>query len=319
MKKLSAEQSQLMKGYIMLVCTAFLWGGAFAFQKSASVLMDAFTFNFLRFACAVPALLLLCFLPRAFFSADGAREEESSEKSFYFSATFAGLGAGLFMFLGISLQQLGLVYTTAGKSGFLTAIYIIIVPMFAWFMGQRCRAELWVGAVLILGGVYLLSHIETGNAESDFNRGDFLTLLCAICWAAQVFWIGLFARHVNVLHLAIIQVSVVAFLSGVVMLVFGKGWPEWSSVWAVRYDVLYTGVVSTALAFTLQILGQRHVPASNAALIMSTEAVFAMLAGIVFLNEVLTEGVFWGCGLILLGIVLAQLQGQLFRMPSRSA
>lgn len=135
----------------------------------------------------------------------------------------------------------------------------------------------------------------------------------AVAWAAQVLWLGIFARYANVLHIALIQMVTVAALSGIAMLVVKGQFPSLSSIWETRYDILYTGVISAGVAFTLQILGQRYVPPTNAALIMSTEAVFALLAGVIFLAEPLTVLALLGCGLILTGLVLAQLQGKVFR------
>lgn len=309
-------QAKLYQGYALLLLTALLWGTAFIFQKNSTTYVDAFSFNFLRFGIAVPALLLLKFLPDKLFLP--SVDDLPLQKRMRYSAWFIGLGAGFFMFLGISLQQWGLAYTTAGKSGFLTSLYIIVVPILALFIGQHCRLEVWLGAVLTLGGVYLLGMSEGADAESQFNIGDVMTLLCTFAWAAQVLWLGVFARYANVLNIAILQMVTVTLCSGAVMAVLwlindeGYHLPSMTVIWQIRYDILYTGVISAAVAFTLQIFGQRHVPATNAALIMSTEAVFALLAGMLFLGEILTTSAFLGCLLILSGIILAQLQGRVF-------
>lgn len=309
--------AKLYQGYALLLLTALLWGTAFVFQKNSTDHIDAFSFNFLRFGIAVPALLLLMFLPKKLFLPDV--DDVPEQKRFRHSAWFIGGGAGFLMFLGISLQQWGLAYTTAGKSGFLTSLYIIVVPLLALFIGQRCKVEVWVGAVITILGVYLLGMGDSSNAESQFNIGDVMTLFCTFAWAAQVLWLGIFARYANVLHIAIIQMLTVALCSGTVMLAMWllKGaehyaLPTTEVIWVIRYDILYTGVISAAVAFTLQIFGQRYVPATNAALIMSTEAVFALLAGVLFLNEVVTVWALFGCLLILAGIILAQLQGKVF-------
>lgn len=308
-------QAKTLQGYFLLSLTALLWGTAFIFQKNSTDYVDAFTFNFLRFGLAVPALLLLQLLPQKLFLPD----EQKVGQHRHHSAWFIGIGGGIFMFLGISLQQWGLEFTTAGKSGFLTSLYIIVVPLLALFIGQRCRLEVWVGAVITIAGVYLLGVGEAGNEESQFNIGDVMTLVCAVAWAAQVLWLGYFARYANVLHIATIQMITVVLLSGAVMsslwLVQGSenyALPNGKVIWAIRYDILYTGIISAAVAFTLQILGQRYVPATNAALIMSTEAIFALLAGAVFLGEVVSSLALIGCLLILIGIILAQLQGKVF-------
>lgn len=311
--------STLFKGYVFLLLTALLWGTAFIFQKNSTDYVDAFSFNFLRFSTALPALFLLRFLPKKMFLPD--LSDIPQQRRFRHTALFIGVGGGVFMFLGISLQQWGLSYTTAGKSGFLTSLYIIIVPILALFIGQRCRLEVWVGAVITIVGVYLLGSGEVaGNAESQFNIGDVMTLVCTLAWAAQVLWLSIFARYANVLNIAIIQMAVVAGLSGLVMLFLwltqenpgDYNLPSWDIIWIIKNDILYTGVISAAVAFTLQILGQRYVPATNAALIMSTEAVFALIAGVVFLGEVVTVAALIGCSCIMVGIILAQLQGKVF-------
>lgn len=311
-------QSKLYQGYVLLLLTALLWGTAFVFQKNSTDYVDAFSFNFLRFGIAVPALFLLKLLPQKLFLPD--INDLPSQKRLRHSAWFIGIGGGFFMFLGISLQQWGLAYTTAGKSGFLTSLYIIVVPFLALFIGQRCKIEVWIGAMVTILGVYLLGMGDSSDAESQFNIGDVMTLLCTFAWASQVLWLSVFARYANVLNIAIIQMATVTLLSGAVMLVLwiiqgadNYALPTAEIIWTIRYDIIYTGVISAAVAFTLQILGQRHVPATNAALIMSTEAVFALLAGVLFLNEIVTTWALLGCVLILFGIVLAQLQGKVFK------
>ncbi len=304
------QNTQTLKGYLFLTFTALLWGTAFSFQKHAGDYADTFTFNFLRFFTALPALSLLFFLPKKLFSPESA--DIPNQKRFHHSPLFIGGGAGVFMFLGISLQQLGLEYTTTGKSGFLTSLYIILIPILGLFFRQRCQLEVWVGALLTFVGIYLLGSSSSGNIESDFNRGDIFTIICAFAWAAQVLWLGIFARFANVLQIALIQMAVVTGLSGIVM-IFTNGLPTAELIWLLRWDILYTGVISAAVAFTLQIFGQRYVSATNAALIMSSEAVFAMLVGMIFLGESVTAMGFLGCGFILAGIVLAQLQGKVFR------
>lgn len=308
-----------IRGYALLLLTALLWGTAFVFQKNATDSVDAFTFNSLRFGIAIPALLLLRFLPQKLFAPDPA--DIPTVRRLRHSAWVIGSVGGVFMFLGISLQQWGLSFTTAGKSGFLTSLYIIVVPIMALFIGQRCRLEVWVGAVLTIVGVYLLGSGDVADSESQFNIGDTMTLLCTLAWAAQVLWLGIFARYANVLNIAIIQMIVVTGLSVVVMLFLwftqeagSYPLPTTEVIWSIKNDILYTGIISAAVAFTLQILGQRYVPATNAALIMSTEAVFALLAGMIVLGERVTLAALFGCVLILAGIVLAQLQGQVFTL-----
>lgn len=313
-----ADNQDFFKGFILLLLTSALWGTAFVFQKNATEHLDAFSFNFFRFGIAIPALLCLHLLPKSLFVPD--EKDIPKQRRLRHSAWFIGIGSGLLMFLGITLQQLGLSYTTAGKSGFLTALYIVLVPILALFVGQRCRMEVWVGALLTFLGVFLLGGGGVAdNAESQFNTGDILTLFCAVAWAAQVLWLGIFARYANVLSIATLQVTVVSVLSLFMMLFFwltqeggGYALPTLADIWAVKIDILYTGVISAAVAFTLQILGQRYVSATNAALLMSLEAVFALVTGAIFLGEKVTLIALLGCLCIFAGIVLAQLQGKIF-------
>ncbi|MBS9777257.1 MAG: DMT family transporter [Gammaproteobacteria bacterium] len=317
------KDKSITTGYVMLLMTAAMWGTAFFFQKNATEHVDAFAFNFLRFVTAIPTLFLLYLFPKKLFVPDV--DDIPKQKRFHHSAWFIGGGAGIFMFLGISLQQWGLSFTTAGKSGFLTGLYIIIVPILALAIGQRCRIEVWIGAIITFIGVYLLGSVDGDSAESKFNIGDVMTLICAFAWAAQVLWLGAFARYANVLSIAIIQMVVVASLSGSVMMLFwltqeggGYALPSWETIMIIKMDIFYTGVISAAVAFTLQILGQRLVPATNAALIMSMEAVFALLAGVILLNEIVTPMALLGCACIMAGIILAQLQGKVFSRRSHN-
>lgn len=307
--------AKTLQGYALLTFTAILWGTGFIFQKNSTDYLDAFSFNTARFIVAVAALLLLKALPASLFAPE--IEADTTSRRWFHSALIVGAGAGVFMFAGITLQQVGLAYTTAGKSGFLTSLYIVVIPILGLAFGQRPKIEVWIGALLALGGVYLLGSASSSDVESQFNRGDVFTLLCALAWAAQVMWLGAYARHTNVLTVATVQMAVVAALSAIAMVIYTSlGYSEpatMSDFFQVRNDLFYTGVISAAVGFTLQILGQRHVPATNAALIMSTESVFALLAGVLLLGEPTTLTSVMGCTLILGGIVLAQLQGRILR------
>ncbi|PID66424.1 MAG: EamA family transporter [Gammaproteobacteria bacterium] len=312
------DKQAVIKGFTLLLLTSALWGSAFVFQKNATQHLDAFSFNFLRFAIAIVTLLCLRLLPRHLFRPD--EKDIPQQRRLRHSAWFIGVGSGVLMFLGITLQQLGLSYTTAGKSGFLTALYIILVPILALFVGQRCRMEVWVGTLLTFLGVFFLgSGGVVDDLESQFNTGDILTLICALAWAAQVLWLGIFARYADVLTVATLQVAVVSLLSAATMGFFwltqeggGYALPTLENIWAAKIDLLYTGVISAGVAFTLQILGQRYVSATNAALLMSFEAVFALVTGVIFLGEQVTLVALLGCLCIFAGIILAQLQGKVF-------
>jgi len=275
------------KGYLLLFLTAFLWGMTFLFQKSATQHVDAINFVFWRFLVASIAMLSLVFLPKPWFLPNA--DNMVANVKLHQKPLVIGLASGCFMFVGMYLQQLGLSYTTTGKSGFFTSLYIIIVPFLARCFGQRFQSEAWLGVLLTFIGIYFLGNSEGHTLESQFNRGDVLTLISAFAWAGQVLLLSLLARYANVLHIAIVQmltVTLLAFIVSLLMSAFGhQAFAGLSVIWQIKYELLFAGIVSSAIAFTLQIIGQRYLPATNAALVMSTEAIFALLAGIVFLGR----------------------------------
>lgn len=296
---------QKMRGYALLIFTAVIWGSAFVFQKNATAHVDAFTFNFLRFGIGSLAILALFLLPKHLFMPE--RVPAAYQKRLK-NPWLVGLVAGVFLFLAISLQQWGLAYTTAGKSGFFTSLYIIVVPLIGLFFRIRPEKEVWVGALLTLFGVYFLSDLR--QAGLYLNKGDALTLISTLFWALQIFWLGVFAKYTNVLLVSFMQMAVTSLLSFLLM----QTLPSWQTIEVIAFDLFYTGVLSAAIAFTLQIIGQRYVPSSNATLIMSTEAVFALLFGVLILHEHISGGELFGATAILCGVLLAQIPGALDKL-----
>ncbi len=296
--------SSLIKGYLLLLLTAIIWGIAFIYQKKVVGLIDAFSFNALRFSLGTFALLPLFLLPKKIF------QQNSNEKEY--SSYYAGFFAGIFMFLGISLQQYGMEFTTAGKSGFLTALYIIFVPILAYFViKQKSGLGVWLGGILSVIGISVIGITETKEALK-LNFGDFLMFISAWCWAAQVLWLSIIAKYCNVLKVVIFQmltVAILSIISAIIYLYFSdKYMPNLNLLLDIKSEIFYTGVISTSFAFTFQIFGQRSVPASNAAILMSLEGVFAVVAGILILNEVMSLSFLVGCGFIFCGIIIAQLR-----------
>ncbi len=296
--------SKVIQGYLFLLLASLIWGGAFIYQKRAAESLDAFSFNTIRFSVGFLMLLPLLLLPSNLF------EQKNSEKSY--SPYFAGCIAGIFMFSGISLQQAGLEWTTAGKAGFLTSLYIIFVPAFAFlFIKQRIGAGVWIGGGLAVIGFGVLSFAEE-NQNLKLNFGDFLMFISALFWAGHVLWLSIVARYSNVLKVVIFQMFAVAILSAIAMFIFSdlgsRSLIGFSNILDLKQEIIYTGIISTSIAFMLQILGQRSVSASNAAIIMSLEGVFAVIAGVLFLGEVISLSFLIGCCFIFTGIILAQLK-----------
>ena len=282
----------------MLLIAAFFWGTTFVAQQLGMDAMGPFTYlaarSFLGAAVLCPIALLL-------------RRRVSRSAPFRPSAQPAlwvgGALCGVVLFLSSILQQIGIQYTTAGKCGFITSLYIVLVPVLslALRLTRRVGRTVWVGVALAAVGLGLLCLDETFT----LGRGDALVLVCAVCFSAHILLVARFSPRVDGVALSCLQFIVVGVLSLLAALVVEA--PTFSQVLAGWKAVAWAGLFSSALAYTLQILGQKRVPPTAASLLMSLESVFAVLAGAVVLHERLSprEGV--GCVLMFAAIILAQL------------
>ena len=214
----------------------------------------------------------------------------------------AGLLAGLVLFLGATLQQIGLVYTTAGKAAFITCLYIVIVPMLGIFLKQYISRTTWFGCIIAIMGLYLLC-----VKESFFiSYGEVLELIGAFFWSIHILVIDRFSRKVDVLKLSFVQFMTCSVLSIVTAL-----FTETISIETLEQaliPILYGGICSVGIAYTLQVVGQKHAQASHAAIILSMETVFAALGGWIILNEKLGVQELLGCAIMLAGMLISQLQ-----------
>lgn len=284
-------QSKKLQADLMLLLVACIWGFAFVAQRLGMEDLGPFGFNALRFALGACSLLPLLL----FFKTDKAHCNRQLLKS--------GAIAGSVLFAGASFQQAGLVYTSAGNAGFITGLYIILVPLLGLIVGQTTNINTWLGGIIAVFGLYLLSFQDL----DQINFGDLLELAGAACWAAHVLIIAKVAPKVDNLRLAITQFLVCAALSAVVGF-----WLEADSftlenamnAWA---PIAYAGLISVGIAYTLQIFAQKYAPPAHAAIIMSLEAVAALLGGWLILNEQLSQAGLLGCGLMLAGMLLSQL------------
>ncbi|MGB0960675.1 MAG: DMT family transporter [Halocynthiibacter sp.] len=292
-----------LTGIAMLFAIAALWGLGFVFQREGMDHVGPYTFNALRFV--VGALSVLPVI--ALFSRNRPKETEEG------ALLKGGILAGGMLFMGITLQQIGLIHTTAGKSSFITGLYMIFVPMVGIVLGYAVGRKVWVAAALALVGLYLLS--VTSNFE--IAKGDGVTFICAFFWTGQVMVTGHYSTKVDGPRFALVQFVTVAALSIPLMLIFET--VEWGTIKGAASGILYTGLAGTGLAMTLQILAQARVPSVQAALIMSLETVFGAIGGWWILNEILTPRMALGCALMLFGIVIAQLPGRRRQKPIRWA
>jgi len=278
----------------MLIAAA-IWGFAFVAQRQGMETMGPFLFNTARFFIGVAVLSpLIWYLSKKKKSSN--KVEVSTKK-----LIFAGTIAGLFLFAASSFQQVGLQYTTAGKAGFITGLYIFFVPLIGLFLGQKTGSGTWLGAIIALIGLYLLS------IKEDFSiaEGDLFQLVCAVFFAAHVLVIGYLAKRMDPLKLSLVQYCV----SGVLSLFIAVAIEviTWDMIVDTTIPLLYAGVMSIGVGYTLQVVAQQHAKSSHAAIILGLEGAFAVLGGWLLLDEYLSTRGLVGCGLMLTGMFLSQL------------
>ena len=296
---------QRLQADLALLSVAVIWGSAFVVQRLAAPQVGVFIFNGLRFLLAALALL-----PLAWFNARRMNGKRAAP-----SAPQPGAGlqrkhlggmllAGMLLWGAAALQQAGLRYTTAGNAGFITGLYVVLVPLILALAGRaRPSPSAWTAALLAVLGLFLLS---TGGSLQA-NPGDLLELLGAVFWALHVILIGALVQEVDVLPLAIGQYLACALFSLASGLALeADTLPGLSSAWQA---VVYTGLLSVGIGYTLQAFGQRQAPPADAAILLSMEAVFAALFGWWFLGEALNGLQILGCAVMLAGMLLAQVRG----------
>jgi drug/metabolite transporter (DMT)-like permease len=255
-----------------------------------------FIFNGIRFALGAMVILPFIFLSKP--TANPKPHPTIHASSRYL--VLGGIILGLAVFAGATFQQVGLVYTTAGNAGFITGLYVIFVPILGMFRKQFPHFSTWVAALLAAAGMYFLS--MTGNLSIVY--GDLLVLVGALFWALHVIVISVLSPKVNALKLALVQYLVCSVLSMIVALTFESNTME--GIISATIPIIYGGVFSVGIAYTLQVIAQKKTPPAHAAIILSLEAVFAAISGWLILSEELGNKQVLGCGLMLLGILVAQ-------------
>jgi len=284
------SQAQRLKADSLLLLAAFIWGISFVAQRVAALNMGVYAFTGLRFLLG--ALVLLPFAwRRSSFSHLRGRDLQGI------------LMAGLLLFGGAALQQSGMRFTTASNAGFITGLYVVFIPLILVIGGlERPRRAVWLAAICAAAGLFLLS---TGG-QFRLAPGDALVLVSAVLWASHVIWVGRLVQRLDPLEIAIGQYLVCGGLGLVVSLLSeGNVLPQAAAAWVA---VLYTGLFSVAIGYTLQLVGQRVAPPADAAILLNLEAVVAALTGWLVLDERLSAVQLLGCGLILAGMLLAQVK-----------
>lgn len=301
-----------LKGSLLLFLGAFIWGTTFIAQSVGVNHLNAFAFNCIRNFIGVIALLpvllwQICTKPK---NMNSVQEIDSSANSLYqnikeiFSKDLliGGLICGTALCIASNFQQLGIAYSTVGKSAFITALYIVLVPLLGLFFKKKLSIQIWIGVILAMIGLYLLC---MKDEVFVLSTGDIYLLLCAFFFTIQITAVDHFAPKVNCVALSMMQFFVTAILSAIGM-IFTKI-PTWADITAAAIPLLYAGVLSCGIAYTLQIVGQKYLSATVATLIMSLESVFAALAGWLILNELLSTKELIGCGLVFAAVILTQI------------
>jgi drug/metabolite transporter (DMT)-like permease len=286
--------SKTLKAEALLLLAAVIWGFAFVAQRVGMEHVGPFTYNGVRFVLGALSLLPLLWL--------GRRSATPVGPSGWRPILGGGLLAGLILFVGASLQQVGIVHTTAGKAGFITGLYVVIVPALGLLWGHRTPWSTWIGAALAVAGLYLLT-VTDGLTLAE---GDGLVLIGAFFWAAHVLVIGwLSGRRIEPVLLACLQFVVCAMLSLAVAVVSES--IALAGLWGGALPILYGGLLSVGVAYTLQVVAQRDAPPAHAAILLSLETVFAALGGWLLLDEILSGRGLIGCALMFAGMLLSQL------------
>lgn len=286
-------RSQALRADLLMLITAIIWGSAFVAQRMGMDSVGPFLYSGLRFSLA--AVVLLAILPLL------TRSKSASKPALDKSLLFGGATMGLALAIGINLQQVGLLFTSVTNSGFITGLYVIIVPILGLFIGQRSGMGIWLGASLAVIGMFLLSVGDGFTVAS----GDWLQLAGAFVWGIHVLLVGFFASRHDPLRLAVIQFITCAAISMILALIFEPF--ALDAIIAAAPAIIYGGIFGVAIGFTLQVVAQKHAIASHAAIILSLEAVFAAIAGAILLHETLDIRGYIGCALMFGGMLLAQL------------
>ena len=277
-------------GSLALILAAVIWGSAFVAQRRGMEFNGPFTFNSVRCCIGAAALgLVSLFLPRR-----GDTDRRST--------LLCGLYCGLCLFFATNLQQLGLVDTDAGKAGFITTFSIVMVPVAGLLLGKRCARITWLAVVLAFAGLYFLC-MSSGSLR--FRRGDLLVFLSALCYTVHILLVDHFVLKADGVLMSCIQFAVCGILS--LIPAFAMETPRLPDLGSGIVPLLYAGLLSCGVAYTMQIVGQKHLKPAVASLIMSMESVFAVLSGWLILHEKLSGRELLGCGLVFSAVLLVQL------------
>ena len=293
------QKSRFIRQNVLPVLAAFIWGTAFVAQSVSAEFVEPFTFSTARSAIASVFLLGLCAVFRALRKRDFGEQAKPRPK-YRRDLLLGGLCCGALLTLATNLQQKGMETTTSGKAGFITPLYIVVVPILGLFLKKKVGKTIWLSVALAVVGLYFLC-IREGVSISD---GDFLIFLCSFALSAHILTVDHFTQKVDGVELSCAQLLAVTVFSAVGMLVSEQ--PSWEALRQCAWPIFYVGIFSSGVAFTLQILAQRDSNPTVVSLLMSLEAVFATMAGALLLGDRMSGREYFGCLLMLTAVVLAQ-------------
>jgi drug/metabolite transporter (DMT)-like permease len=286
-------KNKSVQANLVLLITAVIWGGGFVAQRLGMQQMGPYIFNGFRFFIGALTIVPIILIRKQ----TGATQKGDLKRTL-----LVGAVAGIILFFGATFQQLGLVYTTAGKAGFITGLYVVIVPLLGMLWGDRGSLFTWLGAMLAVIGLYILS----ASRGVVFAPGDGFVLIGACFWALHVQFIARYSPDVDVFQLSFVQSLFTSLIS------FGVGFftedVVIDQVLSAAIPILYGGVISIGIAYTLQVVGQRYAKPTSAAIILSLESVFAAFWGWLILDELLKSRALLGSGLMLAGMLISQMR-----------
>lgn len=294
--------SKKMKSNILLLLTAFIWGSAFVAQKSGMDYIEPFTYNGIR--TFIGGLVLIPVI--IFFAKKNNKQTGANEKVFDFQrdriAIIGGICCGLALFVASSLQQFGVSYTTAGKAGFITTLYVVFVPIISLLLRKKVRPIMWICVALGAVGLYLLCMTD---ASFRLQFGDMLVLLCAVAFAVHIMVIDHFSPKADGVKISCVQFLVSGALGIICMFIFET--PDMGNILACWLPILYAGVLSCGVAYTLQVVAQADADPTAASLILCLESVFAVISGAILLHESMSPRELLGCAVIFAAVIISNL------------
>lgn len=309
------QMSKKMLSNIMLLFTAIIWGSAFVAQKSGMDYIGPFTYGGIRTFIGGLALIPLILFMNSRSSKKAGREEPTKafDPKKDKTAFIGGLCCGAALFVASSLQQFGMLYTTAGKAGFITTLYVVFVPILSLFLRKRVRPVMWICVALGAAGLYLLCMTD---ASFKLQRGDTLVLLCAVAFAIHILVIDYFAPKADGVKISCVQFLFAGALGILCMFLFET--PDLDNILACWLPILYAGLLSSGVGYTLQIVAQKDADPTAASLILCLESVFAVISGAIILHESMSLRELSGCAVIFLAVIISNLPERKEKLPDEA-